>query len=87
MKVWQVTDCDWVMAHTKQEAIETLHGFCEIDVEESEVRELTESEMNTMTYLDDMEDPTSETRTFAEELRQRLAAGETKPDYFATSEY
>lgn len=48
--------------------------------------ECTAEEMETLTFLDDVDCPDSEKRTFAAELARRIAAGEQFPQLFAATE-
>lgn len=86
-QVWQVTEGDWIMARSKEEAVSTFKSFCEYDPEDDEVRPLTEDELDKYQFIDDVDHPEKDKRSFREELQRRILDGEDEPDYFATSEY
>jgi hypothetical protein len=90
MKVYQVTDQDWVMATSAQEAREVFETVTDWEDEWTEAgypRELSEEELHAHTFILDMdkdhEDPANRS-TYWIELKARQHEG---PDMFATSEY
>jgi hypothetical protein len=90
-KVFKVTDCDWWIARTLAEAIEDCKRQCGFDDSDfREARELTEGELDRLTYIEDMEAPRKEwvRRTFREELARRSAnEWDLKPGMFASTEF
>lgn len=99
-RVFKMDDCDWWMARTLDEARTSYKHETGVDDEMIEdARELTDEEMDKLTFVDvdENERPDSKTRrTFREELRQRVELHERlraehgiepKPELFACTEY
>jgi hypothetical protein len=99
MKVFQMNDCDWWMAPSLTQAIvgyvrhcgctisdnpdaEELHRFEGAEIDGA--RELTEAELDSITYHPD--EARAVSRTFREELALRVAEG-ARSEIFATTEF
>lgn len=97
IKVFAMNDCDWVAAETAEDAVALYMKETGLSREEAlegkdQPDEMTEAQMLEEKFLayeeDDEGDPLSPTtRTFREELDRRLAAGETFPCFFASTEH
>lgn len=90
LKVFSLNEDDYWMAESLSEAIDSyLHATgmtlseasIADDVEVADVVEVATESMQRLVFYDD--DGTS--RTFQEELDRRVAAGETKPQCFAST--
>jgi hypothetical protein len=87
-KVFRVSDVDWWLARSFDEAVadyEKQGG----DWEPGDVRALTDDEMDKLRYHDSSENgdaPIGRGRTFRRELANRVAAGLSAPELFATTE-
>lgn len=58
MKIWQMNDCDWWMAETRELAVADYAKWLGIPIEEewtADVREMTDAELDRFTYTDDAE--------------------------------
>jgi len=87
MKIFEMNDCDWVVAESlEQSKLAYLKDYSD-DVEDA--RELTDSELDTLIFTDrdENETPTGDKRTFREQLAIEVAAGGTFPRLFASTEY
>jgi hypothetical protein len=91
IKVFQVTDTDWVAALNPEEARKYIIEQCGYDSDEAKEDvyekpiELTPEEMGTM--LHHGEDGVVEAKTFQQELETDIADGIAFPVLFATTEY
>lgn len=88
MKVFKVSDYEWWMAETLEQAIGDFKETTGAEPEEP--RELSGTEMQTLRFHDAVgEEPRAgcRSRSFATELQHRIAAGVDKPELFATTEY
>jgi hypothetical protein len=90
IKVFAVDDGYWYAAETGAEALEAYRNDCngwgsedELD-EPLSAHELSESDMNRLQYMCD--DDQSKHISFAEQLKRMVAANDTFPGLFATSE-
>lgn len=90
-RVFRMDDCDWWVAHTLEEAKASYQHQTGVDDEAIEdARELTEQELDKFHFVDvdERERPIKKSRrTFRVELAQRVAAGLSKPELFACTEY
>jgi len=87
MKVWQIGDGDWWMAPTAAEALDAagaLYGLPPAELAEDGVHELSDADLERLTFFDDLYARTGE-RTFAEEFKRRMATDPTT-QIFAASE-
>ncbi len=84
MKVFQINDCDWYMAPTLEGAIQQAMSDSGLPRDEvcDSPRELSEADMDDLTFTDDE----GNRRTFTEELRRRLTAG-ARTEMFASTEF
>lgn len=84
VKVFQMNDCDWMAARTKQEATDSYKAnFGGDEFEDDEAEELDDKEMQHFRFRD--EDGTS--RTFQDQLEKMIAEGVEFPTFFASTEY
>lgn len=88
MKVFELTDCEWWMAETLEQAIADYLKLSGMSPEQAEADhifdepgELGDAAMDKLIFNDD-----DGKRTFREELKQRIAAG-CGSELFATTEY
>ncbi len=93
-KVFRMNDCDYYMAFTQSLAVEKARDDYGIRVGDTlgqemfeDCREMTKEEMDEHNYVDDMDNPQSSRRTFAEELQRRIDEGDTSPQLFASTEH
>jgi hypothetical protein len=89
IKVFRVTDCDWVAATTPEEARQCwlkLVGESEKDQldEFGAPAELPPPEMERLRFYDCEKDTKC---SFRAELDRRIAAGTVFPEFFASTEY
>lgn len=91
-KVFEMNDCDWWMARSKKEAIESFKSFHEINSEEEledfnlipeDVKEIDEKSLEKLKYFDE---DRNFTLSFKEELIDRIK-NDPKPQLFATTEF
>jgi len=86
IKIFKVNDCDWVAAENVKDALECLASVT--DVYEGDVpEELTEEELDSHTFFDEDEGEGQERKSFRQRLAELVAAVETFPQMFASSEY
>lgn len=94
-KVFKMNDCEWVAARTLDEAKQTLATMVMVDGVVNDAFEeefcenphaLSEDDLDTNTYTDDLSDPKSQKRTFREQLSD-LYRSNSLPCYFASTEY
>lgn len=94
LKIWQVTEIEWVAAVNAEDALKACREYYEQcygkDAEQELKVHLEEfgnqpiaSNMDRLKFTDD----DGESRTFREELARRIASGDEFPQLFATSEY
>lgn len=84
IKIFAMNDCDWVAARTVDEAISFylhLNGENEL-----EAKELSGSELDEHSYFQEHEEKRTHT-TFRNQLRKMVAAGQSFPAFFASTEY
>lgn len=86
IKVFQVTECDWVAAASAEEALKFYNQFCEGATEFSEVTELTPADMIRLKHRGEDGVEYDPPITFQEELEKNIAEGIEFPCLFATSE-
>lgn len=84
MKVYKIGDHNYVMAHSSEDAMQELKSHTDVE-DDWEIRELTEKEMEALTFVEDPSDEESPSRSFSEELQRRVDAGDGQ-DMFAISE-
>lgn len=86
IKLFQVNDCEWYAAETIKQAVECAEQIYDCTVEDP--REVTEEEMDRLHFLkmEDDDNP-GEQITFRQRLQEMIDAGESFPEFFATSEY
>lgn len=83
MKVFKINDYDYYMANSLEEAIQaamTDSGLSWKEVTDGGAYNISEAGLDKLIFTDD--DGTK--RTFREELEQRIAAGTTKAELFAS---
>lgn len=88
-RVFKVTDCEWWVARTLDEAREDYLRVTGEPIDE-DAHELIGAVMDRLHFIDQDEDerPIKESRRpFRVELAQRVAAGLSKPELFACTEY
>jgi hypothetical protein len=96
MKIFRVTEVEWIAATSSDDALKAWREYAKVvgyDATEQEEyltehgtpTELTEDELNRFRFSDG--DNGSESRSFREELEQRVAASQAFPQFFASSEY
>lgn len=83
--IFQMNEYDWMMARSLEEAKEKYPDFVD-PAEFVDEREITESELDRLTFYDENAVKGSK-RTFREELKRRINAGENYPQFFASSEW
>lgn len=81
LKVFQMNEWDWWVAHTALEALEDYNRIH--DVPTVDARELSMAELESLHYRD----PDGSSRTFASELRRRQLLGDRQPGLFASTEF
>jgi hypothetical protein len=90
-RVFRMDDCDWWVARSLEEAKATYLHETGVDNEYVEdARELTDEEMDRLHYVDSDERDRpvkASRRSFRVELAQRVSAGLSKPELFASTEY
>ena len=90
-RVFRMDDYDWWIARSLEEAKASYKNEVGVDDKDIEdARELTEEELDRLHYVDvdEGERPVKKSRrTFRAELAQRIAAGLSKPELFACTEY
>lgn len=83
-RVFKLNDCDWWVARTLEEAKADCRYQCgDIDFEDE--HELSDADLDRLKFCD--EDCSSKSHSFREELRLRIEAGITKPEFFASTEH
>lgn len=92
-RVYRLTDYEWWVARTLEEAKEDAAkqwGYTVDEAEEDEMfcdpEELSDAEMERLKFREDMLDPLSPVRTFREELDRMIAEGLSEPGFFAGTE-
>ena len=89
MKVFRINDYEWYAAETLDEAIAEAVRMSGLPADEAadDPVEITEKEMDQLTFFDDMSDPeSSQTRSFREQLQKMIDDGTKFPAYFAGTE-
>lgn len=85
MKVFQMNECDWYMAESAEEArVKYARDYDPGDDSENQPRELELHEMHNLMFID--EDGADLPRSFAEELKIRLAKENVTHGLFASTE-
>lgn len=93
VKIFQLTDVEWVAAETEEEAWKVLADMIgpeiveEYKSEAGEVILLSPTEMESHKFTDGEMGEGGETRTFQAQLENMIKEGKTFPCYFATSEW
>ncbi|WP_053006661.1 hypothetical protein [Chromobacterium subtsugae] len=82
--VYEMNDCDWVVARSEQEA---QAYYCDLNGEDDPPRALTAEELDRLGFFVDAEQPDGHSITFRERLQQLVDNNEQIPDLFATTEY
>lgn len=85
IKVFRLTECDWWAGEDIESASDSFVVQTGCDVDEY-ARELTEHEMNSFVFMDELPDR-GERRTFAEQLQRMIDRGDPFPCFFASTEY
>lgn len=88
-KIFAMNDCDWWMAPTLEQAVAGYLEMTGLDADEclEDPFELSDESMASLKFIDDYNDTGDRTtRTFAEELERRIAAGAVS-EFFASTEY
>ena len=87
--VFQMNDCDWMAAATPESAIAGYEEYKSPDDDfvKEPPTELSDETMARLKFTGEPGEPDAGTRTFREELDRRIAAGETFPQFFASTEY
>lgn len=87
-RVFRVSDCEWWLARSLDEARAHYREFTGEDIDE-DARELTDAELCRLQFIDDPDRPLAKgrKRSFAKELALRISAGVDGPQMFACSEY
>lgn len=98
-KVYRVTDYEWYVARTRDEAIATAcsdWGCKSVDeavskdmLELDDVHELDDESLRELKYTDtdENDEPVGRARSFRTELARRVAAGLKEAELFAASEW
>jgi hypothetical protein len=87
MRVFQVSDCDWWLAETADQARDAaieFYGGDDCVSELDEVVEVPDDELERLQFHDE-DDDTS--RSFKEQVAKRIKEGANKPELFASTEY
>lgn len=89
IKIFAMNDCDWMAAETSEDAVrEYKENFSGGDFDDSGPVELSDAEMDRLVFREDEEDgSTVEDISFREKLNRMIAAGETFPCFFASTEF
>lgn len=87
MKVYQATECDWIMAESPEQAraiaIEHM-GDDDLVFPVDQIVPVSEEDMHRLTVSNEDD---GKTRTFQQELDWRLQSEDSKPFLFASTEY
>lgn len=88
IKIFEVNDVDYIAADTKESALEEYSTITDVD-DDTEIRELSNEEMDNFKFIEDKYTETVETskKSFRMKLAEMVAAGEKFPIMFASSEY
>lgn len=87
IKIFEVTEGDWIAAETVEQARECCQRVTGIgDDDCADAHELSDAELDTFEFADEPDNENSAKRTFREQLAYMIAQGEKFPCYFATSE-
>jgi hypothetical protein len=90
VRVYRLDDYEWWAGYSLESCIAAAREQAGADCYEDAERDgyqLTFQQMATLTFLDDVDCPACEKRTFAAELQRRIDAGEQFPQLFACTEY
>lgn len=90
MKVFQMNDCDWWLAPSLDEAkADYIREMGASPEELEDAFELDDTALDRLNFTDDRALPDGELvkRPFREELERRIAAGDTGPGFFASTEW
>lgn len=93
MKIFQINDCDWYTGPNIYEVIQCVMRETGDTFEDSftdDLHELTEEELDYLTFTEDAVDPdTMEPiqKTFRKKLTEMIAAGDTRTGMFASTEF
>lgn len=90
MKVFEMNDYDWMLANSKEEALEA-YAMDGDPVDDGEVpRELDSDELHSLKvcydWVDEDGSEQRETRSFYDELNARISDGVKKPELFCATE-
>ncbi|WP_440030433.1 hypothetical protein [Chromobacterium amazonense] len=85
VRVYEMNDCDWVAARSKEEAIQ-FYGEIAVPEDFENVQELSAQQLDGEQFHvgDDRRSPTI---SFRQRLQQLVDGGETFPQLFATTEF
>lgn len=89
MHVFRLTDCEWWMARTLDEA-KTDYTQVTGEQADDDARQLSEEDLDRLWYVDTNEDETPNATmrcSFRQELANRIATGISKPEVFACTDY
>lgn len=92
-KIWQVNDCDFVVARTREEAKDVINSIQDWDEDwdaDGYPKIMSDKDAETTPFILDVEkdhdDPLNRT-TFKTEFNKRLKNGLSSPEMFATTEF
>lgn len=85
IKIYSLDDIEWWAGESLEACVQEGRRQCGEDCypESSDQYELSEEQIQELKFIDE----DGSTRTFAEELDRRIAAGETFPQSFAAAEW
>jgi hypothetical protein len=84
MKIFAMNDTDWIAGNSLEDCTDYYKNLYVGDEQEVvDARELTEDDLDSLTYFDSDEDVS---RSFREELERLIANQASFPRFFATTE-
>lgn len=94
IKIYRMSEFDWVAAETLKDAVQCLadilnSGKIDKNFEREYLdkpRELTDEEMDTLVFQDEIGNNRSKKRTFRKELEKRIKSKTKFPELFAVQE-
>lgn len=92
VRVFQIGNAMWWAGYSLQQCIDAAHAEdkehgCDTMDYNVESYQLSDQEIQALTFFDCCDEPDSPKRTFAAELQRRIDAGERFPQLFACTEY
>jgi hypothetical protein len=89
IKIFEMNDCDWMAATTLEEAVEEYKASLDGEFDEADPpRELTAYEMELLRFRETgPDDEPLEKKSFRAKLDEMIAAGESFPCFFASTEF